>query len=82
MMEVELSSKADQIRWLGKYLYTLTLTSPFLSKNPGNICWVQPKSTFQMCSHMNSSLMFLLLQVCVCKVRDDIMLKKSLMNIH
>lgn len=37
MMEAVLSSKADQIRWLDKYLHTLTLTSPFFCKDPGNI---------------------------------------------
>lgn len=37
MMEAVLSSKADQIRWLDKYLHTLTLTSPFFCKDPSNI---------------------------------------------
>ena len=36
-MEVVLSSKADQIRWLDKYLHTLTLTRPFFYKDSGNI---------------------------------------------
>lgn len=37
MVEVVLTSKADQIRWLDKYLHTLTLTSPFFCNDPGNI---------------------------------------------
>lgn len=70
MMEAVLSYKADQIRWLDKYLHTLRLTSPFLCKDPGSI-FLSEASGFLSYPLMISSLMFLILQVYIYKIRDD-----------